>query len=338
MNDALSNLLSTALVNEARWSVVKLSAGTGFGLPADRQLHCVVVADGAGVWIDTSRAVGRPHPSEIPRGSVWLSFGNDRVYISDTPQRGNFEDELAPAAGNEVLSWRRVGKDEISALLIVGTFTVDTLRWAPIKRAVPETIVLRSDNGETPPWAGALSGIKPLQLALTGKGASAFARRLAEMVVTQLIREFETAASVDTEDGEIGKIDRKIVAAVRLINARPSYDWTVTRLATAVGMSRSVFSAEFLNQIGEAPIRYLTHVRMTLACQMLKNPNVPIMEVAHQVGYSSNISLIRTFKRFYGITPAAYREYQSVADSDPMSGFLPAHSAFVFGDDTSLVD
>jgi AraC-like DNA-binding protein len=123
-----------------------------------------------------------------------------------------------------------------------------------------------------------------------------------------------------------------------LINARPSQDWTVTRLAAAVGMSRSVFSEEFLHQVGEAPIRYLTHVRMTIACQMLKNPNVPIMEIAHQVGYSSNISLIRTFKRFYGITPAAYREYQSAAESAPMPGFVPAHSAFVFGDDTSLVD
>jgi transcriptional regulator GlxA family with amidase domain len=177
-----------------------------------------------------------------------------------------------------------------------------------------------------------------LQLALTGKGARAFARRLGDTVVTQLIREHQAASNLEPLDPEIGKLNRKIFAAVRLVNARPAYDWTVTRLAAAVGMSRSVFSEEFLNQVGEAPIRYLTHVRMTIACQMLRNPSVPIMEIANQVGYSSNISLIRTFKRFYGVTPAAYREYQALADDDCTSSFMPAHSAFVFSDESTLIE
>ena len=43
MNDPLSNLLSTIAVNEARWSVIKLSSEWGFHSSPHRQIQCHLV-------------------------------------------------------------------------------------------------------------------------------------------------------------------------------------------------------------------------------------------------------------------------------------------------------
>jgi AraC-like DNA-binding protein len=333
VNDALSNLLSTIAVNEARWSVIKLSSEWGFHSSPNRQIQCHLVVEGC-VYLNIGGSSGRASALKVEPGGIILSLGGASFTICESPEQNQILETLPTAPETEVLPWLRIGKNEFKALLIVGTFEVEALRWAPVKRSVPDVIFLPSQTGQMPFWAGALSGIRSLQFALAGQGATAFSRRLSELCVIQVIREYESLTRTGANSSEFGKMNSKVLAAMRHINVRPAHPWTVTSLASMVGMSRSVFSDVFLEEVGEAPIRYLTRVRMAIACQMLKSQNAPIMEIAHQVGYSSNISLIRTFKRFYGITPSAYREYQAVVEQDAHSNFLAAHPAFVFGDES----
>jgi transcriptional regulator GlxA family with amidase domain len=191
-------------------------------------------------------------------------------------------------------------------------------------------VVTHSATKELPYWTGPLSGVRPLQLALAGEGANALGRRLAEMCVIQVIRTHHATARIGAKPVEVSAVDPRITEAVRLINARPSTAWTVEGLARKVGMSRSVFSEAFDAAIGEAPIRYLTRVRMTIAAQMLRNQSAPLIEIAHQVGYSSDISLIRTFKRFFGVTPTEFRNHLAENEPRDVANFPLAHPAFVF--------
>lgn len=83
---------------------------------------------------------------------------------------------------------------------------------------------------------------------------------------------------------------------------QPEYDWTVEEMAENVAMSRSKFAAFFKETVGQAPMEYVTGLRMALAKGLLKN-NRPVGFVANQVGYENASSLAKVFKKHFGITP-----------------------------------
>jgi AraC-like DNA-binding protein len=61
-------------------------------------------------------------------------------------------------------------------------------------------------------------------------------------------------------------------AALRQLHDRPGEPWTLARLATTVGVSRSGLARRFAELVGEPPMGYLTQWRLTLAADLLKEP------------------------------------------------------------------
>ena len=49
--------------------------------------------------------------------------------------------------------------------------------------------------------------------------------------------------------------------------------------------------------VGETPMRYLTGWRMQKARELLRETNLPLAAVPHQVGYNSQAAFIRAFHR-----------------------------------------
>ncbi|MFN4274650.1 MAG: helix-turn-helix transcriptional regulator, partial [Aliihoeflea sp.] len=60
---------------------------------------------------------------------------------------------------------------------------------------------------------------------------------------------------------------------------------------------------------------HLTRLRMEKACDLLKNTNLSITEIALEVGYSSNQVLARVFLKHHQISPSEYRR----VTRDPLS-------------------
>ena len=52
---------------------------------------------------------------------------------------------------------------------------------------------------------------------------------------------------------------------------------------------------------------YLTHWRLQLAVQVLPSTSKSVAEVAGEVGYESEPSFNRAFKREFGVPPVRYR-------------------------------
>jgi AraC-like DNA-binding protein len=101
--------------------------------------------------------------------------------------------------------------------------------------------------------------------------------------------------------------------ALRLIEARPATDWTVERLARAVGMGRSNFAAHFTQEIGRAPMEVVAEARMRCAAQMLRadlhsGGGLKVAEIGETVGYGSEAAFSRRFTRHFGVTPSRMRE------------------------------
>ncbi len=110
-------------------------------------------------------------------------------------------------------------------------------------------------------------------------------------------------------------------------HARPAHPWTVTALAAEVGASRAALARRFTALVGEPPTAYLTHWRLALAADLLRDPALTIPAVARQVGYGSPFALSVAFKRVRGVSPQGYRDRP--ADAPDESAELPPASALM---------
>jgi AraC family transcriptional activator of mtrCDE len=104
--------------------------------------------------------------------------------------------------------------------------------------------------------------------------------------------------------------DPALSRALTRMHAEPHSPWTVESLAREAGLSRAAFARRFAEQVGEAPLAYLTRWRMGLAARLLRDTHAPLAEIASRVGYDSEFSFSRAFKRSRGQAPHAFRRSQ----------------------------
>jgi AraC family transcriptional regulator, activator of mtrCDE len=107
--------------------------------------------------------------------------------------------------------------------------------------------------------------------------------------------------------------DRRIASVLAAIQARPGADWTVHSMAAVAGMSRTSFTLRFAELMGLAPIQYLTQWRVSEAHRMLRDQGISVATVAELLGYSTEASFRRTFKRLTGLGPGQVRSANRVA-------------------------
>jgi AraC-like DNA-binding protein len=101
--------------------------------------------------------------------------------------------------------------------------------------------------------------------------------------------------------------DPVVGPALRLLQHNPAHPWTVRDLAAKVGVSRAALARRFTELVGEPPIAYLTTWRLTLAADLLREPDATLASVARRVGYATPFALSAAFKRVRGVSPAEYR-------------------------------
>lgn len=138
-------------------------------------------------------------------------------------------------------------------------------------------------------------------------GGEAVISRLCDIVVIQAIRSW-----IDTEpaaqSGWLGALrDPQIGAAMARVHAEPEHGWSVASLAEHVSMSRSAFAARFTELVGEPVMAYVTNWRMHVALDLLRAGELNVGEVAARVGYDSEASFSRAFKRVMGRPPRTAR-------------------------------
>ena len=78
-------------------------------------------------------------------------------------------------------------------------------------------------------------------------------------------------------------------------------------VARRVGLSPYYFCKLFHRTMGMTFTQYLNRVRLERAKDLLLNPALPVAEVASAVGFGSIPHFNRSFKRYTGMTPTAYR-------------------------------
>jgi transcriptional regulator GlxA family with amidase domain len=92
-----------------------------------------------------------------------------------------------------------------------------------------------------------------------------------------------------------------------LLHQKPAHPWTIASLGSEIGVSRSVLAERFRRYLSESPMAYLAQWRLRLGAQLLKSTSRSVAEIAAEVGYESEPSFNRAFKRQFGLPPARFR-------------------------------
>ena len=79
-------------------------------------------------------------------------------------------------------------------------------------------------------------------------------------------------------------------------------------LAALCGMSRFHFSRSFRTTTGQTPSGWFMQRRVQKASEMLRKTNVPIIEIALEIGYESPSHFAQVFRRVTGVSSRDYRK------------------------------
>jgi len=131
--------------------------------------------------------------------------------------------------------------------------------------------------------------------------------KLSEILLVEAIRRYAETLSDDQTGWLAALRDPFLARAVARLHADIAAAWTVDALARRVGLSRSALAERFTRVLGMPPMQYLAKWRMHVAAHELRASGKSIAQIAELVGYDSEASFTRAFKRALGVPPAAWR-------------------------------
>ncbi|MEO6028900.1 MAG: AraC family transcriptional regulator [Candidatus Binatia bacterium] len=243
---------------------------------------------------------------------VMYPRGDGHVLASDPTVAPTPVGGLLPPLSPEQLAIVKHGGGGSMTRLVCGFVHCDEGVFNPLAAALPKVLCGRSAgrNGPTP-----LHGL--LQLALSEAasprpGTTTLLTRLTELMFVEVLRTFMESLPAEQRGATptgwfAGLRDPFVGRALQQLHAAPDRHWTVDELGRAVGLSRSALVDRFNALIGQPPMTYLTHWRIQLATQLLRDSHASVADVGSRVGYASETAFNRAFRRVVGLPPAAWR-------------------------------
>ena len=100
----------------------------------------------------------------------------------------------------------------------------------------------------------------------------------------------------------------RLKKAVSLMKKNLSKTITLKELAEASHLSSYHFLRCFRSAYSRTPFQYLTHLRLKLACKLLRETALSVNAIISKCGFENDSSFIRLFKKEFRITPVSYRK------------------------------
>jgi transcriptional regulator GlxA family with amidase domain len=107
--------------------------------------------------------------------------------------------------------------------------------------------------------------------------------------------------------GQDPRLLRRLLRAKDRMDAASHEAWPVSRLAKVSGVSEAHFARSFKEAFGIPPHRYLLTRRIERAIALLRDTDLPILDIALQTGWNSLGTFGRVFRDVTGETPGALR-------------------------------
>ncbi|HEX4985543.1 MAG TPA: AraC family transcriptional regulator [Burkholderiales bacterium] len=329
-HDTLSDLLRSVRLRGAvffyisfrdRWSAEGLASRqiAGGVMPgAEHVMEYHMLAKGAG-WA----AIAGHAPVKLGAGDIVMFPQGDRHVISSEPGL-----EPVPASAEWVSARRDDPKPvpiafhhgirepgvmmpvaDSDAILVCGFLGCDLRPFNPLVAALPRILHLPAARAGS--WVGRVIDQAVIESNQKRPGGEAVLERLSEMMFVDAARRYLDSLPEGATGWLAGLRDRFVGRALSLLHADPARAWTVDDLAHEVGLSRSALAERFTDYLGQPPMQYLASWRIQLSTRLLRESNRNVASIALDVGYDSEASFSRAFKRMLDLPPAAWRRAQS---------------------------
>jgi len=176
----------------------------------------------------------------------------------------------------------------------------------PRVRVQRERILLPAGEGHRLITAGGASAWEDLLLYLIGRVAGAeTARRIAKLHLIEPHGDGQlTYASLTAGRQHDDRLvaEAQVWAADNYASSSP-----VAEMAARSGLSERGFLRRFRRATGQSPVEYVQTLRVEEAKQLLETTDMPIDDIAAEVGYSEPSSFRAAFRKRVGLSASVYR-------------------------------
>jgi AraC-like DNA-binding protein len=324
--DAVSDVLTTVL-NALQFQgkvfcYTKLTAPWALRLKRKDYAHFHFFERGEG-WVELEEtgaetAVGSGDLVVVPHGVPHILRDNSKT-------KAVYVEQLLPC--RDVLTLRHGGGGS-ETTTVCGAFTFENQIGNPILPLLPDLIHVTREKTHSAVSLEPMLQLLSHEAQNPREGSGSIIGHLTGIIFVQAVRAW-IESQPQGHGGWLGALrDKQISSALNLMHQKPNEAWTIARLASEVGMSRSPFATKFTSLVGEPPLAYLTKWRMNLAAGYLRDDQISIREVAERVGYESQASFTNAFKRSFSLSPREYKEQHKRIVSPPAGQSASADAAF----------
>jgi AraC-like DNA-binding protein len=209
-------------------------------------------------------------------------------------------ESLAQAMDLGVRTW---GNDPNgSTMMVTGAYLLDSEVSRRLLRALPTLLVLAAGA-----WDSPLIPLLGSEIVKDDPGQEVVLDRLLDLLLIAALRAWFSRPEAEAPAWYRAHSDPVVGRALRMLHHNPAYPWTVANLAAETGVSRASLARRFTELMGEPPMTFLTGWRLTMAADLLREPDATIGSVARRVGYGSAFALSTAFKRVHGVSPQEHR-------------------------------
>jgi AraC-like DNA-binding protein len=259
-------------------------------------------------------------PTLVRTGDVVVVKGPDPYTVADRPDTPpslvvDADNRLITADGRDVTDELRLSPHSSTigprgreldpdrrTVLASGTYQVTGDVSGRLLAALPTVVRVPREDVRSP-----IMDILATEVGEDAPGQQVMLNRLLDLALIATLRAWFARPEADAPGWYRAHSDPLVAPALRHIHNDPARPWTVAGLAATTGASRAAFARRFTTLVGQPPMTYLTHWRLDLAADLLRQGDVTVEAVARQVGYANAFALTVAFKRVRGTTPRQHR-------------------------------
>ncbi|OIJ21508.1 hypothetical protein BKP45_01700 [Anaerobacillus alkalidiazotrophicus] len=103
------------------------------------------------------------------------------------------------------------------------------------------------------------------------------------------------------------KIKSKVASIIDFIDSNIHEDLTLSYVAGKTEISSYYLSKVFKKETGKNFVTYVTERKIEKAKELLRNVEIPIINISFELGYTEPSYFTKVFKKVEGMTPSQYR-------------------------------
>jgi AraC-like DNA-binding protein len=267
-------------------------------------------------------------PTLLRAGDVAIVQGPDSYTVADDPDTRPTlvvrpDNRLITADGLDVTAAARISTNSStlgiragdagpdgSTVLASGTYQVSSFVSGRLLASLPHVVRVPCEDVRSP-----IMDMVYAEVTRDRPGQQVVLDRLLDLALIAALRAWFARPAADPPGWYRAYGDPVVGRALRAVHDDPARPWTVATLAATAGASRAAFARRFTALVGQPPMTYLTHWRLDLAAEEIRNTDATLSSIARQVGYANAFALTVAFKRVRGTTPHRYRNGDHPAET-----------------------